>query len=833
MNFEQIVKQLAQIIRDTDKKTPKAYDTQAVVTRIDEDGTAWVHIAGGVDETPVKRTIACSEGDSVQVRVSGGRAWITGNASAPPTDDATAIYARTIAREARASADNAQMVAESAEGTAAEAIEKAQSAVTKADGSLASDTLHYLATDRSSGVTISTAGWTTSVQTISADKPYLWIYHTYTKANGSVVHTNPVIIGTFGKDGTSVTILGSYDTLAQLKAAHPTGSLGDSYMVAGDLYVWNGSDWENVGQIQGPQGDKGDKGDKGDTGARGATGATGATGPQGAQGIQGETGATGPTGPQGVSVTKVEPQYYLSTSASSATGGSWSSAMTYSAGKYIWTREKITLSNGNVTYSTAVYNSALTSACANALSAHQIAEDTNQYFWHTESGTDTGAHVTQKTQEDFLADPQNGGGNLLARSNGIALRKGIKEMAQFGYDSDSGAQIVLGIADEDEGNMIITEDDIKARVGTDTVASFGADEIYMCEKGDESTKFFHVYNTKKAYAKTIIRKIGTREEPTKTFSLNSLNPSQIAGSDFKVIVTRMTPATAFSETFTKGVTHEKTLLGATLKYDASNEMLTLTVPSSATSDFFINTINYVTQYYGAPYMRIGAGAPSENPQAFAMEIGEGVTAGNKNQVAIGRFNESARVWDNADDLFVIGNGTGFNNHSNAFMVNEHGIVRALGDLANGVEVGFHAFKQGSTGEVFFGFGSGNNRNHGVYSRIVGRWLLYSDGTDVFIDNQNVKSLTAKYSQTITVGAISAGGNKSGSTAVTDRTNLCPVAIAGHKLSGSGAGSCSLPQLYLTTGSEDKIEWYVHNFGGSATGSITLQVDILYKFYRGW
>lgn len=407
MNFEQIVKQLAQIIRDTDKKTPKAYDTQAVVTRIDEDGTAWVHIAGGVDETPVKRTIACSEGDSVQVRVSGGRAWITGNASAPPTDDATAIYARTIAREARASADNAQMVADAAGETATEAVRKAESAVTKANGSLASDTIHYLATDRSSGVTISTAGWTTSVQTISADKPYLWIYHTYTKANGSVVHTQPVIIGTLGKDGTSVTILGSYNTLAELQAAHPTGELGDSYMVAGDLYVWNGSAWENVGQIQGPQGPKGD---------------TGATGP------------TGPTGPQGVSITKVEPQYYLSTSASSATGGSWSSTMTYSAGKYIWTREKITLSNGNTTYSTAVYNSALTSACANALSAHQIAEDTNQYFWHTESGTDTGTHVTEKTQEDFLADPTNGGGNLLMRSNGIAIRNGLTELTEVDGD---------------------------------------------------------------------------------------------------------------------------------------------------------------------------------------------------------------------------------------------------------------------------------------------------------------------------------------------------------------------------------------------------------------
>lgn len=62
--------------------------------------------------------------------------------------------------------------------------------------------------------------------------------------------------GENGKDGTSVTILGSYDTLAQLQAAHPTGSAGDSYMVGEDLYVWSAtaSAWVDVGQIRGDNG---------------------------------------------------------------------------------------------------------------------------------------------------------------------------------------------------------------------------------------------------------------------------------------------------------------------------------------------------------------------------------------------------------------------------------------------------------------------------------------------------------------------------------------------------------------------------------------------------
>lgn len=309
---------------------------------------------------------------------------------------------------------------------------------------LKGDTLHYLATDQSSGVTTSTAGWTTTIQTITAQKPYLWTYHTYTRTDGYTFNSAPVIIGTFGKDGTSVTILGSYNTLAELQAAHPTGSLGDAYMVSGDLYVWNGSAWENVGQIQGP------------------------AGPQGPQGETGATGATGPQGAQGVSITKVQPQYYLSTSSTSATGGAWSDNMTYTAGKYIWTREKITFSNGTTGYSTAVYNDAITTACAQSLAANNIAANTQQHFWFTETGQDTGAHITEVTQDEFLADPTQGGGNLLARSNGVAIRKGLTEVATFAQDG-------VTFSDDVESTAQFGSDSARIGKASGSHISFGAD----------------------------------------------------------------------------------------------------------------------------------------------------------------------------------------------------------------------------------------------------------------------------------------------------------------------------------------------------------------------
>ena len=107
-------KELAEAL--TPAKT-EPYDTEATVRRI-EGGTAWVHIPGGVDETPVALTINAQAGDTVRVRVSGGSAWIVGNDTAPPTDDTTAEAAQetaetaqTIARTASQNADAAKKIA--------------------------------------------------------------------------------------------------------------------------------------------------------------------------------------------------------------------------------------------------------------------------------------------------------------------------------------------------------------------------------------------------------------------------------------------------------------------------------------------------------------------------------------------------------------------------------------------------------------------------------------------------------------------------------------------------------------------------------------------------
>lgn len=138
------------------------------------------------------------------------------------------------------------------------------------------------------------------------------------------------IVGPTGPNGKGLEIKGTYNSLEELKQAHPQGSIGDSYIINEDLYIWdtNTNDWVDIGGIKGPQGDSevikvrdtitGDAGTKAqviDTknglehildfiipkGDKGETGTKGDKGEKGDKGDTGPIGPMGPTGPEGSS----------------------------------------------------------------------------------------------------------------------------------------------------------------------------------------------------------------------------------------------------------------------------------------------------------------------------------------------------------------------------------------------------------------------------------------------------------------------------------------------------------------------------------------------------
>lgn len=124
-----------------------------------------------------------------------------------------------------------------------------------------------------------------------------------------------------------------------------------------------------------------------------------------------------------------------------------------------------------------------------ATQAKTVADNTAQYFWFTSSGSDTGAHISEKTQEQFVSNPS--GGNLLARSNGIAVRDGLTELATF-----TGTDARIG--DANGGNVFIDTDSIDIRDGSDVLATFGADGMRIGKTDEKHIEIknnaFNVYD---------------------------------------------------------------------------------------------------------------------------------------------------------------------------------------------------------------------------------------------------------------------------------------------------------------------------------------------------
>lgn len=122
--MDKLASELKTLLTESDDRKPKPYDTDAKVVRV-EDDILWVHIPGGVEETPIKKTINAAKGDNVKVHIANGTAWITGNETAPPTDDTVANAADSKATDAKHQAMKAFNYADEAQHQADRAREKA------------------------------------------------------------------------------------------------------------------------------------------------------------------------------------------------------------------------------------------------------------------------------------------------------------------------------------------------------------------------------------------------------------------------------------------------------------------------------------------------------------------------------------------------------------------------------------------------------------------------------------------------------------------------------------------------------------------------------------
>lgn len=279
--------------------------------------------------------------------------------------------------------------------------------------------------------------------------------------------------------------------------------------------------------------------------------------------------------------------------------------------------------------------SSINTAQTTANDAKSIADNTNQYFWFTSSGTDTGAHISEQTQAQFIANPS--GGNLLARSNGIAVRDGLTELASFsatsGVDINNGGASVANfgttarVGKADTRHVEINDDGLQVYAGSSTV---------MANIGYGST------NTGS----------GTGNAPYFTLGIRG-SGSTIGNRSFA-----MGSNTIASGTYS--------FVGGTTVSESGST--TFSRASTASGDFSFA--------FGA-----GCLASDTNTAAF----GTATTARWRNQFVVGRYNEptSTSTSSTAEhDIFTVGNGASDSSRKTTFAVTDLNKVYVNGSVVH-------------------------------------------------------------------------------------------------------------------------------------------------------
>ena len=199
--------------------------------------------------------------------------------------------------------------------------------------SISSITEYYAVSSSNSSAPADSA-FKTTMQTMTATNKYLWNYEVITYSNNNTQKTIKRVIGTYGDKGTDGTngigiksVTNKYQVSTSNTTAPTSWKDTPQTMTATNKYLWNYeiitySDNTTATSTPAVIGTYGEKGDKGNT---------------------------------GTGVKDVVAEYYLSSSNTTQTGGSWSTSQPkYKDKYYYWTRTKITWTDNTTTYTTPI-----------------------------------------------------------------------------------------------------------------------------------------------------------------------------------------------------------------------------------------------------------------------------------------------------------------------------------------------------------------------------------------------------------------------------------------------------------------------------------------------
>lgn len=344
----------------------------------------------------------------------------------------------------------------------------------------------------------------------------------------------------------------------------------------------------------------------------------------------------------------------------------------------------------------------------------------SQYFWYESTGTEAGAHITEVPEEEWSdpTDPNyHSGGNLLARSNGIAVRDGLVELASFGTSG-----VVIG--QNDDTRLYIDNDSVFST----NARGFPTFEINSLPSGtynnkDEWFKYNNespfecvfrwnctsINNNVQCYDSSFNRVVGLNPQPTlsnNTAIFDATQCTQLQSNSVKYILMGYTAVGAFpyftfgergagtigkystsigetcvasnDDSYAEGLSTEASGVGAHAEGNGSNA-----------SGGYSHAEGYGTKASGTQAhseghdsIASGSVAHAEGYETiadgdFSHAQNYGTKASSDNQTALGKYN----VEDSVDDYAVIiGNGTADNARSNALTVSWYGDVTASGEI---------------------------------------------------------------------------------------------------------------------------------------------------------
>lgn len=171
-------------------------------------------------------------------------------------------------------------------------------------------------------------------------------------------------------------------------------------------------------------------------------------------------------GETGIGVEKIIEQYYLSTSSTTQTGGSWSTDQpAWQSGRYIWTRSQITWTDGSTTTTDPVLAQAINGANQNASDAQQAVTELDNEL--DQQGVFNRLTNNGQTQGIYLS-----GGKLYINATYIATGRISSTDGKVYFDLNTGTLVASEIVGTEEGSTTNGKIGVLTYSGGETAEGF-------------------------------------------------------------------------------------------------------------------------------------------------------------------------------------------------------------------------------------------------------------------------------------------------------------------------------------------------------------------------